>query len=158
MGIEVKVKLVTGIPFFEVLKTAEEKRHPSLSWITMAAAIWRELCWEVSRIVWSGKHIFQLSLQRSILLNATGRERPCAWGWRSSSEKSFIRPFRIFHVGAWRDGEFKDSRDMLQPMAVGAIGGLAMGIMVTLFPLSYLYPIFTGQVRRHRWRHWLLKR
>ncbi len=34
---------------------------------------------------------------------------------------------------------------MLQPMAVGTIGGLAVGMMMTLFPLSYLYPIFTGQ-------------
>lgn len=38
----------------------------------------------------------------------------------------------------------EEGGDMLQPMAVGAIGGLAVGVMVTLFLLPCLYLIFTG--------------
>ncbi|MCX5828562.1 MAG: efflux RND transporter permease subunit [Deltaproteobacteria bacterium] len=44
----------------------------------------------------------------------------------------------------------EEGGDMLQPMAVGAIGGLAVGVMVTLFLLPSLYVIFTGQVRKYR--------
>jgi hydrophobe/amphiphile efflux-1 (HAE1) family protein len=42
----------------------------------------------------------------------------------------------------------EEGGDMLQPMAVGAIGGLAVGVMVTLFLLPSLYLIFTGRSRR----------
>ena len=41
----------------------------------------------------------------------------------------------------------EEGGDMLQPMAIGAIGGLAVGLMVTLFLLPSLYLIFTGQRR-----------
>jgi len=41
----------------------------------------------------------------------------------------------------------EEGGDMLQPMAVGAIGGLAVGVMVTLFLLPSLYLILTGQRR-----------
>jgi len=41
----------------------------------------------------------------------------------------------------------EEGGDMLQPMAVGAIGGLAVGVMVTLFLLPSLYLIFTGRSR-----------
>jgi HAE1 family hydrophobic/amphiphilic exporter-1 len=37
----------------------------------------------------------------------------------------------------------EEGGDMLQPMAVGAIGGLVVGVMVTLFLLPSLYLIFT---------------
>jgi len=39
----------------------------------------------------------------------------------------------------------EEGGDMLQPMAVGAIGGLTVGVMVTLFLLPSLYLIFTGK-------------
>jgi len=39
----------------------------------------------------------------------------------------------------------EEGGDMLQPMAVGAIGGLVVGVMVTLFLLPSLYLIFTGK-------------
>lgn len=41
----------------------------------------------------------------------------------------------------------EEGGDMLQPMAVGAIGGLAVGVMVTLFLLPSRYLIFTGRNR-----------
>lgn len=39
----------------------------------------------------------------------------------------------------------EEGGDMLQPMAVGAIGGLSVGVMVTLFLLPSLYLIFSGR-------------
>jgi HAE1 family hydrophobic/amphiphilic exporter-1 len=39
----------------------------------------------------------------------------------------------------------EEGGDMLQPMATGAIGGLALGLMVTLFLLPSLYLIFTRE-------------
>ena len=39
----------------------------------------------------------------------------------------------------------EEGGDMLQPMAIGAIGGLAVGVTVTLFLLPSLYLIFTGK-------------
>jgi multidrug efflux pump subunit AcrB len=39
----------------------------------------------------------------------------------------------------------EEGGDMLQPMAAGAIGGLALGLMVTLFLLPSLYVIFTAK-------------
>jgi len=39
----------------------------------------------------------------------------------------------------------EEGGDMLQPMAIGAIGGLALGLMVTLFLLPSLYLIFTAK-------------
>lgn len=39
----------------------------------------------------------------------------------------------------------EEGGDMLQPMAIGAIGGLAVGVMVTLFLLPCLYVIFFRQ-------------
>jgi len=39
----------------------------------------------------------------------------------------------------------EEGGDMLQPMAAGAIGGLALGLMVTLFLLPSLYLIFTAK-------------
>jgi multidrug efflux pump subunit AcrB len=39
----------------------------------------------------------------------------------------------------------EEGGDMLQPMAVGAIGGLVVGVTVTLFLLPSLYLIFTGK-------------
>jgi len=44
----------------------------------------------------------------------------------------------------------EEGGDMLQPMASGAIGGLTLGLMVTLFLLPSLYLIFTGQGSNHR--------
>jgi len=42
----------------------------------------------------------------------------------------------------------EEGGDMLQPMAVGAIGGLAVGVMVTLFLLPSLYLIFAARSGR----------
>ena len=39
----------------------------------------------------------------------------------------------------------EEGGDMLQPMAVGAIGGLLVGVMVSLFLLPCLYVIFTRE-------------
>jgi multidrug efflux pump subunit AcrB len=39
----------------------------------------------------------------------------------------------------------EEGGDMLQPMVTGAIGGLALGLMVTLFLLPSLYLIFTRE-------------
>lgn len=39
----------------------------------------------------------------------------------------------------------EEGGDMLQPMAIGAIGGLMLGLMVTLFLLPCLYVIFTKE-------------
>ena len=39
----------------------------------------------------------------------------------------------------------EEGGDMLQPIAVGAIGGLAVGVLVSLFLLPSLYLIFTGK-------------
>ena len=39
----------------------------------------------------------------------------------------------------------EEGGDMLQPMAVGAIGGLALGMLVALFLMPCLYTIFTRE-------------
>jgi multidrug efflux pump subunit AcrB len=44
----------------------------------------------------------------------------------------------------------EEGGDMLQPMAVGAIGGLALGIFVALFLMPCLYVIFTRESRTPR--------
>jgi len=44
----------------------------------------------------------------------------------------------------------EEGGDMLQPMAVGAIGGLAAGVTVTLFLLPVFYVIFTGRERNNK--------
>ncbi|MEI7672144.1 MAG: efflux RND transporter permease subunit, partial [Deltaproteobacteria bacterium] len=41
----------------------------------------------------------------------------------------------------------EEGGDMLQPIAVGAIGGLAVGVLVSLFLLPVFYLIFTGRER-----------
>jgi Cu/Ag efflux pump CusA len=41
----------------------------------------------------------------------------------------------------------EEGGDMLQPMAVGAIGGLTLGIFVALFLMPCLYVIFTRERR-----------
>ena len=41
----------------------------------------------------------------------------------------------------------EEGGDMLQPMAVGAIGGLALGIFVALFLMPCLYVVFTRERR-----------
>ncbi|MCX5831517.1 MAG: efflux RND transporter permease subunit [Deltaproteobacteria bacterium] len=41
----------------------------------------------------------------------------------------------------------EEGGDMLQPIAVGAIGGLAVGVLVSLFLLPVFYVIFTGRER-----------
>jgi len=47
----------------------------------------------------------------------------------------------------------EEGGDMLQPMAVGAIGGLAVGVTVTLFLLPSLYLIFTRQRKAQETPH-----
>ena len=44
---------------------------------------------------------------------------------------------------------FEEGGDMLQPMAVGAIGGLIMLIPVALFLMSCVYVIFTRERARY---------
>jgi len=62
------------------------------------------------------------------------------------SNKMFIKStFKPCGVNIPLALNIEEGGDMLQPMAIGAIGGLALGLMVTLFLLPCLYVIFTRE-------------